>query len=233
LEKLMGYKSEPIQAVLPRINSTFFLPALQREFVWTADQICDLFDSLMRRYPISSFLFWQVPVDGRDDVEAYEFLHTVKESRNRAKLARVNGNRDLTFVLDGQQRLTSLLVGLQGYYHDQKTKSGKGSKTYVTKKLYLDLRRDGTVPGGDGEIYYHFDFFDYVPVYSKSSHWFEVGRILNVDGDINRLVERQVKAIRDMRALPTQDARIVEHNLTRLYEAIWSDDVIAYHTDRS
>jgi hypothetical protein len=40
-------------------------------------------------------------------------------------------------------------------------------------------------------------------VYSKSSHWFEVGRILNVDGDIKRLVERQVKAIRDMRALPS------------------------------
>jgi hypothetical protein len=231
LEKLMGYKSEPIQAVLPRINSTFFLPALQGEFVWTADQICDLFDSLMRRYPISSFLFWQVPVDGRDDVEAYEFLHTVKESRNRAKLARVHGNRDLTFVLDGQQRLTSLLVGLQGYYHDRKTKSGKGSKTYVTKKLYLDLLHDGRVPDGDGEIYYHFDFFDYVPVYSKSSHWFEVGRILNVDGDIKRLVERQVKAIRDMRALPSQDASIVEHNLTRLYEAMWSDDVISYHTE--
>jgi hypothetical protein len=68
-------------------------------------------------------------------------------------------------------------------------------------------------------------------VYSKSSHWFEVGRILNVDGDIKRLVERQVKAIRDMRALPSQDASIVEHNLTRLYEAMWSDDVISYHTE--
>ena len=50
----MSYKSEAVQAVLPRINSTFFLPALQREFVWTADQICELFDSLMRRYPISA-----------------------------------------------------------------------------------------------------------------------------------------------------------------------------------
>ena len=66
----MSYQSETIQSIVPRINSTFFLPALQREFVWTADQICALFDSLMRRYPISSFLFWQVPVDGRDDVES-------------------------------------------------------------------------------------------------------------------------------------------------------------------
>jgi uncharacterized protein with ParB-like and HNH nuclease domain len=45
----MSYKSETIAAVMPRINSTYFLPALQREFVWTADQVCALFDSLMRR----------------------------------------------------------------------------------------------------------------------------------------------------------------------------------------
>src|SRR5947207_10546206 len=172
----MSYQSETIQSILPRINSTFFLPALQREFVWTADQICALFDSLMRRYPISSFLFWQVPVDGLDDVEAYEFLHTVKPSQNRARLARIHGNPNTTFVLDGQQRLTSLLVGLQGNYYDRQTKSGKGSKTYVTKKLYLDLLHDGRIPDADGEIYYNFGFFDYVPILSKSSHWFEVGR---------------------------------------------------------
>ena len=67
---LMSYQSETVAAVLPRINATYFLPALQREFVWTADQVCALFDSLMRKYPISSFLFWQVPLDARDDVEA-------------------------------------------------------------------------------------------------------------------------------------------------------------------
>jgi len=127
----MSYKSETIQAILPRVNSTFYLPALQREFVWTADQICALFDSLMRRYPISSFLFWQVPPEARDDVEAYEFLHTVRESRNRARLARVHGNRDTIFVLDGQQRLTSLLVGLQGSYYDRKTKSGKSTLEWI------------------------------------------------------------------------------------------------------
>ena len=230
----MSYKSETIQAVLPRVNSTYFLPALQREFVWKADQVCALFDSLMRRYPISSFLFWQVPPEGRDDVEAYEFLHSVQAPpRNRARLARVHGNRDTTFVLDGQQRLTSLLVGLQGTYYDRKTTSGKGSKTKVMKKLYLDLLHDGRQPDADGEIYYHFDFFDYVPLLSKSTFWFEVGRILNVDGDagVKGLVERQIKAIRDVRSLPSQDAEIVEHNLTRLYEAIWSDEVLSYHTE--
>jgi hypothetical protein len=228
----VSYSSETVAAILPRINSTFFLPALQREFVWTEEQVCQLFDSLMRRYPISSFLFWQVPVEGRDDVEAYEFLRTVKESRNRAQLARVHGHRDLTFVLDGQQRLTSLLVGLQGHYHGRKAKSGKGSKTYVMKKLHLDLLHDGRIPDNEGEIYYQFGFYDYVPVISKNSYWLEVGRILKAETDgLKVLVDRQIKAIRDLRSLPSQEASVVEHNLTRLYEAIWSDDMISYHTE--
>jgi hypothetical protein len=45
------------------------------------------------------------------------------------------------------------------------------------------------------------------------------------------LVERQIKSIRDVRSLPSQDASIVEHNLTRLYEAIWVDEVISCHTE--
>jgi uncharacterized protein with ParB-like and HNH nuclease domain len=230
----MSYKSETIAAVLPRINSSFFLPALQREFVWTADQICTLFDSLMRRYPISSFLFWQVPAEARDDVEAYEFLHTVRESNNRARLARVHGNDDLTFVLDGQQRLTSLLVGLQGMYIERKAKSGKGARTPVSKKLYLNLLHDGTAPDGEGDVYYHFEFFDFAPTLLRgNSYWFEVGRILNVKAkkELDALIERQIKAVRDVRSLSTQEAGVVEHNLTRLYEATRVDEVISYHTE--
>jgi hypothetical protein len=230
----MAYQSETIQEILPRINTTFLLPAMQREFVWTAEQVCSLFDSLMRRYPISAFLFWRVPPEARDDVEAYEFLHTVRSSHNRARLARDNGNQEVTFVLDGQQRLTSVLVGLQGTYVDRKAKSGKGSKTYVAKKLYLDLLHDGRAPDSEGETYYSFDFFDFAPsLLQRSSYWFEVGRILKVDANpgIRGVIDRQIKAIRDVRPLPSNEAGIVEHNLSRLYESIWTDDAISYHTE--
>lgn len=228
----MSYRSETIAEVLPLINSTYFLPALQREFIWTEEQICQLYDSLMRRYPLSSFLFWQVQGESLDDVEAYEFLHTVKEYGNRAQLARLHGGHNLTFVLDGQQRITSFLVGLQGFYHGRKAKSGKGSKTQVMKKLHLDLLRDGQVPDDDGEVYYGFGFYDFVPIISKSSYWLEVGRILKPEADnLKMVVDRQVKAIRDLRPLPSQEAAIVEHNLTRLHQAIRSEQVISYHTE--
>ncbi|MGI0439519.1 DUF262 domain-containing protein [Helicobacter himalayensis] len=41
-------------------NNEYLLPAFQREYVWECWQIEELFDSLMRGYPISSVLFWEV-----------------------------------------------------------------------------------------------------------------------------------------------------------------------------
>jgi uncharacterized protein with ParB-like and HNH nuclease domain len=41
-------------------NKRYFLPAIQREFVWETAQIEQLFDSVLRCYPIGSFLFWLV-----------------------------------------------------------------------------------------------------------------------------------------------------------------------------
>ncbi|MDZ4185914.1 MAG: DUF262 domain-containing protein, partial [Desulfuromonadales bacterium] len=230
----MSYKSETIAAVLPRINTKLFLPAMQREFVWTTEQISALFDSLMRRYPISSFLFWQVPPHSRYDIEAYDFLYNVKESQNRAPLARILGRSEITFVLDGQQRLTAILVGLQGTYVGRKMKSGKGARTAVPKKLFLDLLHDGRVPNADDEIFYRFEFYDYTPsLLNKSSYWFEVGRIMDVDLDVGlqSLVDRKVRDIRDIRGLTPHEVSVVEHNLTRLYEAIWADDAISFYTE--
>jgi len=230
----MSYQSETIEAVLPRINTTYLLPAMQREFVWTEVQICELFDSLMRRYPISSFLFWKVPPESRDDVEAYEFLSSVKASQNRSPLARSRGRREITFVLDGQQRLTALLVGLQGTYLGKKTKIGKGARTPVPKKMYLDLLHDGKYPDTNGETYYRFAFFDIEPLtYNSNSYWFEVGRILDVNGQsgFDDFIDTQVSALRGRRTLNTYEAEVVEHNLKNLFEAVWLNDAVSYYTE--
>jgi len=56
----MGYQSRTIKQVLPDINESIFLPAIQREFVWDTEQIVQLFDSVLREYPIGSFIFWNL-----------------------------------------------------------------------------------------------------------------------------------------------------------------------------
>lgn len=56
----MSYQSSTIATVVNRLNVQYFLPAIQREFVWKPEQVIRPFDSILRRYPISSFLFWEL-----------------------------------------------------------------------------------------------------------------------------------------------------------------------------
>ena len=52
----------------------YLLPTIQREFVWTAEKTEFLFDSLMRGYPVGSFLFWKVAPESSQRYKFYEFM---------------------------------------------------------------------------------------------------------------------------------------------------------------
>ena len=91
----------------------YLMPAIQREFVWSTDQIVRLFDSLMRGYPVGSFLLWQVEPMTAQSYTFYEFLTNFHERDNPyADKATVPSGYGTTAVLDGQQRLTSLNIAL-------------------------------------------------------------------------------------------------------------------------
>ena len=91
------------------------LPAIQREFVWQPEQICTLFDSLMQGYPFGTFLYWKVDQDHNERYQFYDFVLDYHE-RDRPHCPRIGEmpNRDVIAVLDGQQRLTALNIGLRG-----------------------------------------------------------------------------------------------------------------------
>ena len=111
----MAYSSMTIARTISQINRSYFLPAIQRPFVWQPEQITGLFDSLMKGYPISSFLFWAIDPERRQDWDIYKFLENFRHGDVHNEMAEMDG-RDVVLVLDGQQRLTSLLIGLQGSY---------------------------------------------------------------------------------------------------------------------
>ena len=73
----------------------------------------------MRGYPISSFLFWELKPENRDKWQVYEFLEKAQHGGTHNQLASTDGVTSLSLVLDGQQRLTSLIVGLRGTLHGQ------------------------------------------------------------------------------------------------------------------
>ena len=96
------------------MNRQYFLPAIQREFVWKQEQIVQLFDSIMRGYPISSFLFWSVNPENRDKWQVYKFIERARQGGTHNELVNTDGVANLVLALDGQQRLTSLMIGLRG-----------------------------------------------------------------------------------------------------------------------
>jgi len=111
----------PITEVLERTHTNqYFLPAIQREFVWSTTQIQALFDSVMRGYPIGSFLLWQVHPDDASDFTFYNFITDYHEkSHPYASKGHVPSGSGLTAVLDGQQRLTALNIGLYGSHAER------------------------------------------------------------------------------------------------------------------
>lgn len=69
------FKDISIKDVINEINQSYFLPDIQREYVWLKNaperKIEQLFDSILRGYPISSFLFWKLK---KNDIETSKDL---------------------------------------------------------------------------------------------------------------------------------------------------------------
>ena len=111
----MGFeKPIPVVKVVEGIQSNeYVLPAIQREFVWDSGQIESLFDSLVRGYPIGTFLFWQIKPEHLGDFQFYNFMDRYHERDYRRNEAiNLIGDQRVIAVLDGQQRLTALNIGL-------------------------------------------------------------------------------------------------------------------------
>src|SRR5690606_9197021 len=119
----------------------YVLPSIQREFVWDTEQIEKLFDSLMRDYPISTFLFWKVEKHKIKDFQFYEFLKKYHERKSRHNTkADLSQEEDVIAVLDGQQRMTSMYIGLTGSYAKKLPYySWNNEHAFPAKKLYLNL----------------------------------------------------------------------------------------------
>lgn len=122
-------------------RNLYVLPAIQREFVWKPEQICRLFDSLMQGYPFGTFLFWKVEPEKSSQFKFYGFVQNYHE-RDAPHCPELGAlpNRELTAVLDGQQRLTALNLGLRGSMAIKEPKLWRTNpKAFPKRTLHLDL----------------------------------------------------------------------------------------------
>src|SRR5688572_19801970 len=105
--------SEKIDKLLNRINSgDIKIPAFQRSYVWKQNQIIELLDSVLNNYPIGSVLLWN---------SSEKLRHT----RNIAgfKIPDNTEEYPVNYVLDGQQRISSIYAVFANNYIEDETTS--------------------------------------------------------------------------------------------------------------
>lgn len=113
----MKNQKETIRRMVTYLNNEekdggFWLPNIQRPFVWTEDQIERLFDSIMREYPISTLLVWRT----KSQVRRRKFIDNYRQNIKLTDFYVPQDSKTKLLVLDGQQRLQSLYIGLRGSY---------------------------------------------------------------------------------------------------------------------
>lgn len=134
------------------------LPAIQREFVWDPEQIQNLWDSLLRDYPIGSFLFWKVPAALHSEVRIYDFVTDFDVRASHNIEVKVPAEMPIVAVLDGQQRLSAVNIGLRGSYRSKLSRRRwNDPDAFPIRRLYLRLD-EGTSGGGDDEALHDFRF---------------------------------------------------------------------------
>lgn len=82
-------------------NGQIAVPQFQRDFIWSPKQITEFFDSILCQYPIGSLILWMPETDKFKTLNNLEGIEV--DNTERA---------DMWYVLDGRQRITTLLSSL-------------------------------------------------------------------------------------------------------------------------
>jgi uncharacterized protein with ParB-like and HNH nuclease domain len=212
-------------------SNNFVLPAIQRKFIWSPDQIEMLFDSIMRDYPINGFMLWHVQdVAIRETQQFYGFLKDYCEHFHENNPGFASGAKpDFFTVIDGQQRLTSLYIGFFGTYRYKKP--GKWYRetedAFPTRRLYLNLARQLSSQI-DNQKEYEFKFLTDDEVRAcdgqEGYFWFKVGDIANFDDGklFSFLIENEL-----------HDNKFARSTLLKLFRKYHTEEVMNYTTVES
>ena len=115
-----------IRDVITKINDgNIRIPSFQRDFVWEPDEIAYFMDSIYKNFPFGSIQLWRTKIPLRFEKQFGPF-----------KLFDRDPDYPIDYVLDGQQRLTSLFGVFQ-------TDLKLDAYSYNPFKLYFILNNNG------------------------------------------------------------------------------------------
>ena len=205
------------------------LPAIQREFVWQPVQIYNLFDSLMQGYPFGTFLYWKVKQEHNKRYQFYDFvLHYHERDRPHCPKIGEMPNRDVVAVLDGQQRLTALNIGIRGSLARKLPyKRWSSNEAFPTRHLHLDLLWSPSEDDDVGERY-RFEFLTREQARERDGCWFAVSDIMSLANG-GPAMTRWLSE-RDLGDQPIEQPHEV---LYRLFEVVRTQQLVSFYEEQS
>ena len=227
------YPPLTISSVIQKIDyNQLLLPAIQREFVWGPEKIELLFDSIMRHYPVGSLLLWKVQGANKTSHRYYSILKAYRQ-RYLTHCPEVDTTNlpDFEAILDGQQRLTAIYIGLKGTYayKSYMTKWRDNEHALPTRRLYLNLSGYSPQDETEGEVnedgrLYDFQFLTNDEFeQDKENIWFEVKQILNLQGTfkLNQFIKEN----------GWEDEEFINMTLSKLHDVIHVTPIINYYLE--
>jgi hypothetical protein len=214
-----------ISDVISRIRERrLLLPAIQREFVWGPKKVEWLFDSLLQGYPIGSFLFWEARDETSKNEPYYEFLREFRERyRTHNPEFNAKGHIDFDVVLDGQQRLTALHIGLTGTYAYKRPRVWweDSERALPTRRLYLNIQESAPEDDEEAGRMYEFKFLSESEYLEEQPKWFRIDRILDLVEayDLNKML-----------AGAYQENEFASRALSKLHSVVHIANVINYYS---
>jgi len=188
----------------------------------------------MKGYPISSFLFWQLEYGNRDRWGVYKFIENARKGFIHNELANLDGVREPILVIDGQQRLTSFLIGLKGTFTIKlKYRRKNDPQSWQKQRLYLDLLKDPSIEENDDLVSpsFGFQFFSSQPENSEGEYWFKVGKILDFESEQQFLSFKQNTRDELASSFSKEQRLLFERNMDLLYSSVWRNEVINYYLE--
>ena len=183
---LLNADGVTIYAAMQNIKSNkYVMPAFQRQFVWSMEQIEKLWDSILLDYPIANFLFWNVTEKNvSEDTYFCNFLQEVTfDSRKQSdsknyETSGINLSYTDTAILDGQQRLTSLYLSLYGSAYIRQKYARTQYRGGTVAKLLIELNKNKLEVDEEEYNSKKYDIRYSVKVERLSPTQFEIRRIL-------------------------------------------------------
>ncbi len=182
------------------------MPNIQRPFVWSEEQIARLFDSIMREYPIGALLVWKT----KEKIKHRKFIDNYHYDIKLTDFYMAESGRSKFLVLDGQQRLQSLFIGL------------KGSYASTDRVLYFDVL-SGDVAAPE-DIRYRFAFIE-------KSHaawpWVPIKDIISANNRLDLQIAQELERLAPEQ-LSDKDRDKVQINIARARQEFVNSDNITF-----